>query len=101
MKIALFVVVGLVAVAVVGSVFWLAYMNRGSEKVLTALLTAVFTLGGLPPAIFFILVLATEPPISEVFPGAFQYDGKSQPPPPPPCTLISHRLLPSVILLNS
>ncbi len=101
MKIALFVVVGLVAVAVVGSVFWLAYMNRGSEKVLTALLTAVFTLGGLPAAIFIILVLGTEPPISEVFPVAFQYDVKTKLPPPLPWTLISHRFLPSFILLNS
>ncbi len=92
MKIVLLVLLGaFVAVAAI-FVIWLAWTNRASEKVITAIIAAAVALIGAPVAV---LLFGDAQPVSEVFPVAFLYEFDSKLPANLPWSISNRRFLAS------
>jgi hypothetical protein len=92
MKIAFLVLLGAFVTIAAIFVIWLAWMNRASERVITAIIAAAIALIGAPVAV---LVFGGDQPVSAVFPVAFLYQADSKLPANLPWSMSHRRFLPS------
>src|SRR6266852_4683255 len=95
MKLAVLVIsLGVVIVAAASFVLWLAWNNRASDRVITAIIATVIAFIGLPVAV---LVLSVAPPVTTVFPAAFIYEAQSKIFPDLSWSITNRRFLPSLL----